>query len=170
MKSPTLGELSLEQIADSIVDYINEHKKFQKGFIIQIGTDSQNFDDTKIVSVIAIQDAGNGGIYFYSIKRVRKITNIYEKLYTETGLSVDLANSLIKAFEDRGYTDGIMINSRIKLVDQDVTMSVHVDAGKYGPTRELIPGLVQYVTMSGFNAKVKPDSFAAQSIANKYSK
>lgn len=28
MKSPTLGELSLEQIADSIVDYINEHKKF----------------------------------------------------------------------------------------------------------------------------------------------
>ena len=51
-------------------------------------------------------DAGNGGIYFYSIKRFRKITNIYEKLYTETGLSVDLANSLIKAFEDRGYTDG----------------------------------------------------------------
>lgn len=94
------------------------------------------------MSVIAIQDAGNGGIYFYSIKRVRKITNIYEKLYTETGLSVDLANSLIKAFEDRGYTDGIMLNSRIRLVDQDVIMSVHVDAGKYGPTRELIPGLV----------------------------
>ena len=52
--SDTYGKLELSQIPDKITDYFNRMKHYDVPLQIIVGTDSQNFSDTKMVSVIAV--------------------------------------------------------------------------------------------------------------------
>ena len=54
--------------------------------------------------------------------------------------------------------------------DIDVHFQIHCDIGKSGKTRELIKEIVGWVTSEGYDCLIKPDSYAANSIADKYSK
>ena len=49
---------------------------------------------------------------------------------------------------------------------------IHVDAGHSdrGKTKTLIPELIGWIKASGFDCVVKPNSFAASSVADKLSK
>jgi hypothetical protein len=42
--------------------------------------------------------------------------------------------------------------------------------GKVGETKELIREIVGMVTGSGFEARIKPDSYGASKVADKYTK
>ena len=48
--------------------------------------------------------------------------------------------------------------------------SIHVDAGKNGPSCKVIPEIVGWIHACGYKAVIKPESVAACSIADKYSK
>lgn len=161
MKSITYGDVTLPEIANIIKEQILKNNGVEHNLII--GTDSQNFSDTKIVVVIALQHVGHGGIFFYDVTRVRKITNIKQKLITETQMSLELATNVIeeldKLFDETGFDYTSHLN-----------FSIHVDAGENGPTKKVIPEIVAYIKSYGFDVAVKPDSFVASSIADKYSK
>lgn len=47
-------------------------------------------------------------------------------------------------------------------------LEIHIDVGNVGKTREMIREVVGMVVGSGFTAKTKPDSWAASSVADKY--
>lgn len=160
--SATYGELELNEIPSKILDYYNKMKKYDTNFQIVVGTDSQNFDYTKIVSVICVICEGHGGIFFYKIQNVDRITNVRQKLHTETNLSLEIANELIAQLETDEYAE-LFLNS---------TFTIHIDAGNSdkGKTKELIPELVGWVKSVGFDVEVKPDSYVASSIADKISK
>ena len=74
MRSPTYGELTFAQIAGKIASYIMAHG-LDRQYELSVGTDSQNFDDTKMVCVVTLHDVGHGGIFFYDVRRMRKIMN-----------------------------------------------------------------------------------------------
>lgn len=160
MKSITYGDVTIPDIVKIIDEYVekNPHNEYQ----IIVGTDSQNFDKTKIVLVIAVIQASKGGIFFYDISRVDKITNIKKKLYTETQMSLDCASELLDAFEKYYDETGFDYTK--------LNFSIHVDAGFNGPTREVIPEIVGWVKSCGYDVHVKPESFVASSIADKLSK
>lgn len=153
MYSPTYGKISNEKMIDIIKDFIK--KSPESIYNISVGTDSQNFKCTKIVVVVAIHRVGNGGIFFYDIKRVKKINNISQKLFYETSISLDIATQLSKILEKEE------INFEI---------SIHVDAGENGQTSKLIPEIVGWIKACGFGCETKPNSYAASSIADKYTK
>lgn len=153
MRSITYGEVSFERMCQIISNYISKDKGQQ--YKISVGTDSQNFDLTKTVIVVAVWNVGNGGIFFYDIKRVRKITNIRQKIFYETSLSLEMASKLAMYLEQEGHLHDI---------------GIHVDAGEDGPTSKMIPEIVSWVNACGFQCKTKPYSYAASSIANKLSK
>jgi len=132
-------------------------------FNVMIGTDSQNFDQTKMVMVIALHNVGHGGIFFYEVSRVRRIENVKEKLFFETTLSLQCAGQLMEAFERLKETTGFDY-------EKSLNFSIHVDAGYNGPSCQVIPEVVGWIRACGYNAVVKPESYAACSIANKYSK
>lgn len=48
--------------------------------------------------------------------------------------------------------------------------AIHVDAGKNGPTMQLIPELVGWVRACGYEAVTKPQSYAASTLADTRSK
>ena len=160
--SPTHGEMDLRDIPDYIKEYYDQMKRFDQGIHITVGTDSQNFDYTKEVSVIAVVCEGHGGIFFYKINARDRITDIRRKLQIETADSLEFAGQIIDILMDE-YEDVFL----------DSTFTIHIDAGysNHGKTKELIPELVGWIKGTlGCEVKIKPDSYAASTIADKISK
>jgi hypothetical protein len=153
MKSITYGEVSYGRMCSLIRKYIEEGRG--NPVRITVGTDSQNFDITKVVLVVAVWRIGRGGIFFYDIRRTKKISNIEQKILFETGISLEMARKLSDDLTDAGMNCDI---------------DIHVDAGYEGPSSKMIPEIVGWVKSCGFDCKIKPDSYAASSIADKYSK
>lgn len=160
MKSPTYGTVSMDEIASIIKEHVeNGHGEFN----VMIGTDSQNFHKTKMVMVIALHNVGHGGIFFYEVTNIRRITNVKEKLIYETTLSLQCAEQLMEAFVRLRDKTGFDY-------EKELNISIHVDAGYNGPSCQVIPEVVGWIKSCGYKAVVKPDSYAACSIANKFSK
>lgn len=153
MRSITYGEVSFNTMCQLIKKYIKKSRNDE--YEITVGTDSQNHDITKVVIVVAIRRVGKGGIFFYDIKQVKKITNIWQKLFYETSLSIEMARKLSLYFNND---------------DKEYDISIHIDAGEDGASSSMIPQIVGWVKSCGFTCNTKPNSYAASSIANKYSK
>ena len=158
--SQTYGKLELSQIPEKINEYYEKMKLYDTPIHIIVGTDSQNFDKTKLVSVIAVYCEGHGGIYFYEISRIDKIKDIRVKLHVETGESLKITTELVDLLES--FPDLFM----------NTTLSIHIDAGlnPNGKTRELIPELVGWIKSCGYDCETKPESWVASTIADRISK
>lgn len=161
--SETYGEIELKDIPEKLLTFYETHKNFSTPIQIVVGTDSQNHQDTKIVTVITICCEGKGGIFFYETSHIDKISDVRTKLYLETELSLKTADSLLAVIENDKRFEEMYLNT---------LFSIHVDAGHSdkGKTKELIPAIVGWIKSVGYDCKVKPDSFAASSIADKISK
>ena len=118
-KSPTYGMLHIEQIPDKILTFYMDHEKYDAPVHIIVGTDSQNFDDTKIVSVVAVICEGHGGIFFYEISRRALIRDVRTKLRVETNDSLQVAETLVETMENDKKYEEMYLNCPI---------AIHVDA------------------------------------------
>ncbi len=161
--SQTYGKLDIVGVAASLKDFYDRTKEFDTPFQITIGTDSQNFADTKIVSVIAAHRENHGGIFFYEVTNIPRIQDVARKLTEETSRSLTTVTELVSALE---------ASDEYEALREDALISIHIDAGwsERGKTKELIPMLVGWIKSCGYDCQVKPDSYAASSIADKISK
>ena len=94
---------------------------------------------------------------------VRRIDNLGQKLLYETQLSLEYARKLIDAFEVLKETAGFDY-------EKAMNFCIHVDAGVNGPSKKVIPEIVGWITACGYKVIIKPESFAASTIANRISK
>ncbi len=158
--SATYGKLELREIPVKINDFFQKMKQYGEQIHIVVGSDSQNFSDTKLVNVIAVYCEHHGGIYFYEISRINKIKDVRVKLHVETSESLKVATELVDLLE--GYGELFM----------NTTLSIHIDAGlsPEGKTRELIPELVGWIKSCGYDCETKPDSWVASTVADRISK
>ena len=155
-------QTDIDEIASKVAQYLTQDTEAE--YEITVGTDSQNHSNTKMVEVIAVHRKGRGGIYFYNIEYVPLITNLRQKINEETSRSLTVANALLDALEipllERGYLiEGL-----------NVTFQIHCDIGIHGKTQTLIKEITKWVTGQGYCCLIKPYSYAASGIANKYSK
>ena len=145
--SPTYGKVDIDKMIESMRSFYERNKQYDYPFNVIVGTDSQNFDKTKMVSVVLIQCEGHGGIYFYKIENVDRIQNVVAKLNYETHLSLQYANELL---------------TRMIEIDEDlfanISCTIHIDAGHspHGKTKELIPSLVGWIHSCGFEVVCLP--------------
>lgn len=153
MRSITYGNVDFNKMFEIIKNFASKLPK--ERYHISVGTDSQNFDLTKVVLVVSVHRIGYGGIFFYDIKKVKKLTDINQKLFYETSISLELAMKLSKKFKSENF---------------NYEIGIHVDAGESGPTSRIIPEITTWVRSCGFECKTKPDSYAASTIADRYSK
>lgn len=158
MFNPTYGEVNLEEVAKIIKDFINED--VTSHYAIYIGSDSQNTFYTKMVTVIAIHREGHGGKYFYEIYKYDKIKDLRIKLFTETQLSLEMADKLFNAFDKINFD----------YLQDNISFTIHVDCGNNGPSSSVIPEVIGYVHSMGYNVEVKPNSPIASCIADRISK
>ena len=156
----TNGTLTMREAVDRIVEYINQEP--DKEYDIAIGTDSMTYSTTQFVLAITVHRLHSGGIFFYKRLYHDKIANLRYKITQETSISVETANLLVDEFFEKG----------IDLTDKDdkIHFHIHMDIGSDGPTKELIQELTGWITALGYDFEIKPDSYAASHIADRYSK
>lgn len=152
--SPTRGFMTIDALVSDIVDYVRTDKTAEYRLII--GTDSHTKQGTHMVTAIIIQRVGKGARYFYRHSHHLSMQSLRQKLFYETALSLDV----VFALRDK-LSKSLLVGLKIE---------IHVDAGYVGPTRELIREVIGMVVANGLVAKVKPNSFAASSVADRYTK
>ena len=157
MKSITHGDVEICEIAEIVKNYLIEKQGHSNHIVI--GTDSQNFSDTKVVAVIAVYTEGKGGKFFYDITHIRKIMSVQQKLHMETAMSLEYADKLITGMNKLNFD-----------YTKFASIGIHVDAGYNGPSGQVIPELIGWIKAMGYDVAVKPESFVASSIADRISK
>ena len=160
--SPTKGNLALDQVADEIIRHIQE--KPEKFYDVIVGCDSSSSEEPTFPLVIVILRLGEGGRFF--LKRIeygdRKFYIWRQRILQEVLLSCDLALYLKE-----------LLNEKVKNLKEGKLnyqfRYIHADIGENGGTKDMVKELTGLIRGSGFEPKIKPESFVASSIADRFS-
>ena len=155
--SPTKGKMPLNLIVKNISNFIQ--KDPEKKYQLVVGTDSLGKPKTIFVTAIIIYKEGKGGRYFWKRINTHKIYHtIHDRIYEEINFSLKTAQDLLKE-----------IKKNIDPADSpNYNFQIHIDVGQNGKTRNMIKEVVAIVNSNGFEAKIKPESYGASNVADKY--
>ncbi|MBO9130352.1 ribonuclease H-like YkuK family protein [Bacillus sp. 165] len=135
---------------------------------LSIGTDSQAHQNyTRFISAIHLHRVGKGAWGCLRNKTIlRQMESLREKIYLETYYSQEIAC----LFTPDHLSTMAEILYPYQKEGARFLMEIHLDIGHYGLTKELISDMTSRITGMGLTAKIKPDSYAAFSYANRYTK
>lgn len=152
--SPSYGELSLKEVIEHIQAFMN--KKPQKSYRLIIGTDSQtrNCSGADYVIALIVYRVGNGGMYFWLREHDNRNFSLHDRIYKEASMSLEFAQEFMEKYQ--------------KQIGENFDLEIHVDVGRVGKTRSMIKEVMGMITGSGFDCKIKPESYGASSVADKY--
>lgn len=160
---PSGKKVSGEELVKICTEYIAKDPMAE--YEITVGTDSQDHKDvSKVVEVITVRNIGKGGIFFYSVEYVPKFCTLKQKIENETMRSLNNANGLLDEMQLQ------LIDKDIDIDKMDIKFQIHCDIGHFGKTSELIKEITNWVHAYGYECLIKPDSYTANAIADKYSK
>lgn len=156
--NPTKGKMTMQKVVDELVQFMDEEPGYF--YRLVIGTDSKSGkpdpkESLNFVTAVVIHRKDKGGRYFWQRNKVDKIGSLRDKIYTETLLSIQLAERLVPTLTQ-------------KLNGERYKLEIHIDVGDVGPTREMIKEVVGMVNGNGFDAKTKPESYGAFCVADKH--
>lgn len=152
--SPTYGKVNLEKLKEIVSKFMSTDKKAK--YEIIVGSDSQKIEKNKydFVSALIIHRIGWGGIYFWKRMVQDKKISLKERIYQEATMSLQTSENFVDLFRTNGISK--------------YDIQIHVDIGHNGETRELITEVVGMIRGSGYVVKIKPDSYGASKVADRY--
>lgn len=151
--SPTKGHLSFDEVFAEILAYASEYPEDKYSLIV--GTDSQLKDETCFVTALIVHRQGKGGRFFYTRRHDSYARSLRQRIFYEASLSLTVASLLTEKLADSG---------------QELNLEIHLDVGSNGATKTLVKEVVGMVNGSGYLCKIKPDSYGASSVADRYTK
>ncbi|NLM25332.1 MAG: hypothetical protein GX208_04340 [Firmicutes bacterium] len=154
--SPSRGAMDIDEVFADLLEYASKHPEDQYSLII--GTDSQIKESKKeicYVTALIVHRKGKGARFYYTREYDQIIRSLRQRIFYETSRSLVLASQIMEKLTDSA---------------QDFDVEIHLDVGNNGATKTLIKEVVGMVVGSGFNARIKPDSYGASSVADKYTK
>lgn len=157
--------MTFDQVYDQLLGFLaqapyNEYR-------LSIGTDSQVSKHTLFATAIHLHRIGKGAVGFITRHVIgRPIHSLREKIYYETSKTMEVA-ALFTPEKMDGILD-LLINPSSAY--GDIYFEFHLDIGAKGATRDLINEMVAMASATPFEPKIKPDSYAASSYANRYTK
>lgn len=156
-KSPTKGRMKIQKVAKEISDYIKVNRSAK--YYLIVGTDSAGVKRADFVTAIIVQRVGRGGRYFWKKTNGGRIYHtLRDRIYQEVNLSLKISQDILTQLQ------------AIKNPGPKPTydFQIHIDVGQNGSTREMVKEVIGMVRGNGFNAKIKPESYAASHVADKY--
>lgn len=150
--------MAIGKVVSDLVGFMGEEPDYF--YRLVIGTDSKTRKlksgrKVDFVTAVVIHRKGKGGRYFWQKNKIDKIGSLRDKIYTETLLSIQLAEKLVPRLTE-------------KLNGERYRLEIHIDVGDVGPTREMIKEVVGMVNGNGFTAKTKPESYGAFAVADRH--
>jgi len=161
--SPTKGDLSFDQVINEIFSYMQESP--QSVYEVIVGCDSPSSDKPFFPIAIVILKTGFGGRFFlkkihYSEEFLKKFVVWKNRILQEVYLSCELALNLREVLENKNKELNYNFHYQFEYI--------HADVGERGKTKEMIKEVVGLIKSNGFEARIKPYSFAATVVADRY--
>src|SRR3989304_9972504 len=151
--SPTYGILSYDGVVEKIASFIKADPNFR--YKVIVGTDSESRKGiSDFVTAIIIYRVGKGGTYFWARRNLPNVVAIADRISKETQFSIELPWKLRDTFRHNGLSG--------------YEPEVHLDVGEEGVTRDMIRWVTGMVLGSGFEFKIKPESFGATKVADRH--
>ncbi len=153
-KSPTHGPLDFERVLEKLFEYIGLEPGLEYELII--GTDSMPGANATadFVSAIVVHRKNRGGIYFWSKRSEGKLHTLRQRIFQEAMFSLRLAEQLIERLKEKNIID--------------FRLTIHVDVGPNGKTKQMVHEIVGMIKGNGFAVKTKPESYGASSVADRH--
>jgi predicted RNase H-related nuclease YkuK (DUF458 family) len=156
--NPSRGNLTISDVIGEILGYLKE--KPEKFYDIIVGCDSSSGEEPHFPVAVVVLRVGEGGRFF--LKRVnyknRKFYNWKQRVLEEVFLSCQLSLHLKEKLEE-------------KMKNQSFDYQfcyIHADIGENGATKDMIKEVIGLIRGNGFEPKIKPESFVASTVADRY--
>ncbi len=148
-------KLDVAQVVAEILRFMEVDPK--RRYKVVIGTDSEQLthQNADFVTAVVVHRIGNGGRYFWRRLELGKFYTIRDRVIKEVMLSLEVAHAVLR--ELRRYFRGA-----------NWSFEIHADIGENGETRALIQEVVGMIRANNFEAKTKPDSYAATKVADRH--
>ncbi|MBL7156274.1 MAG: hypothetical protein ISS87_01595 [Candidatus Pacebacteria bacterium] len=161
--NPTCGNISIEQVIKEIIKYIQE--KPEDFYNIIVGCDSSSDQDPCFPVVVVVLRRGLGGRFFlrkihYNNEERKRFKNWKMRILQEVMLSCELALYLKENLETK--------ITELKNIPNYEFRYIHADIGANGDTKDMIKEVTGLIIGNGFEPKIKPESYAASSVADRY--
>ncbi len=153
--SPTHGKVDLQELKRIVSVYMATGNK--NDYQIIVGTDSQKIKSGNgydFVSALVVHRIGGGGIYFWRRELFGKTISLKERMYREALMSLEVSEGFVELLRHNGISK--------------FNIQIHIDIGRNGETRDLIQELTGMIRSSGYEVKIKPDSFGASKVADRH--
>ena len=158
--SPSRGKRDFLDVINDITEFINED--ILSRYQVVVGTDSDELVQANghpgiadFVSVVTVHRIGKHGRFFWKKMGGLKTFDRHDRMLKEASFSLELAQRVVAHLRER-------------LSDRLYDFEIHLDIGHNGPTKILIQEIVGMITGNGFVARIKPDSYAASKVADRY--
>ncbi len=148
--------INLDELIAELAQYIRQ--KPEAEYKITVGTDSNASRWAQFVTAVTILRVGNGGRYFWTRSEKIFCPTLRERIYKETMQSITFTQELKSQLKDK-------IGEELFWPDK---ITVHIDVGQNGPTKDLVESVVGMVKGYGFEAIIKPYSFGAFVVADRH--
>ncbi len=154
--SPSRGQVTFLKMFEDLVRYTNEYP--DESYKLIIGTDSHSLLNESVIFVTAVivHRIGKGGRFYYHKQKTRYMESLRQRIYYETFLSLGVATRMTEQLAQNGNCQ--------------LNVEIHLDVGEKGQTRDIIKEVVGMVIGSGYQACIKPDSFGATTVADRFTK
>jgi len=147
-------KFNIEQIGREVSRFMSEDKS--RRYKIIIGSDSDGHNEEKIdfITAIVIHRVGNGGRYFWRRTKLPKFHILRDRIIKEVLLSIEVAKEILTVFKTFDIPE--------------FDFEIHVDIGENGETKALIQEMTGMIRAYDFEARTKPESYAASKVADRH--
>jgi len=155
--SPTDGILNVRETYDTIMNFIRSEP--DNSYKLIVGSDSHpGFEEVVFVTAIVIYRIGRGGRFFYHKEKTDLHTGLKQRIFYEVSRSLEVASEITELLAEE------------ESINNDLQVEIHVDVGEKGSSSTIIKEVVGMVVGSGYEALIKPEAYAASTVADKYTK
>ncbi len=147
-------KLTVREVVREIIEFMRAD--LARHYKVTIGTDSELYHGNKadFVTAIVVHRVGNGGRYFWRRIESLKMHTLRERIVKEVLISLDIAKDTLSELK--------------KFPLPEFDFEIHIDVGESGPTKVMIQEVVGMVRANNFEAKTKPESYAASNVADRH--
>ncbi|MCD5396097.1 MAG: ribonuclease H-like YkuK family protein [Candidatus Pacebacteria bacterium] len=159
--NPTKGNLNFDQVIKEIFSFMKDEP--EKEYEIVVGCDSSSGQNPYFpVAIVILRKKAGGRFFLKKIKyHKKKFYNLHQRILEEIYLSCQLALLLKERIE-----------RQIKILKPELNYEfkyIHADVGENGVTKDMIKEVIGLIRGNGFEAKIKPEAFAASVVADRFS-
>ena len=146
--------LATSEMIGEILGFMNMSQDARYKVIIGSDSEARESDEVDFATAIVVHRVGNGGRYFWRRREFKRFHTLRDRIIQEVVLSIETAKEILLALET--------FNAPA------FDFEIHVDIGENGATKAMMQEVLGMVRAYNFEARTKPESYAASKVADRH--